>query len=108
MAIEIVIPADEIYTPQWEPSDCSVLENDDGRIQVFCHFSQRTIAYAESVEEANAFLLHVHLQSARVEIQKDPTSPLARTWPAPKIAPMVSRLKEMGFENLADENMLFS
>jgi hypothetical protein len=52
MAIDLTILEHQFFDPCWEPDDCSVLETATGRLQLFCHFSQRIIAWVDSSDEA--------------------------------------------------------
>lgn len=52
MAIDLTILEHQFFDPCWEPDDCSVLETSSGRLQIFCHFSQRLVAWTDTKDEA--------------------------------------------------------
>ncbi|MFK0209205.1 hypothetical protein [Agrobacterium sp. NPDC090283] len=52
MTIDLTILEHQFFDPCWEPDDCSVLDTASGRLQIFCHFSQRLVAWVDSRDEA--------------------------------------------------------
>mgnify|MGYP006297460395 CR=1 FL=1 len=56
MAVRFDIPESAFADPSWEPTDCSVLTREDDRVDMYCHYSERRVAVADSVEEAEAAL----------------------------------------------------
>jgi hypothetical protein len=66
MAIDLFVPEFLFFTPRWEPSDCSVVKHEaSGRLQMFCHFSQRLVALVDTYEEAEVLLIRSKMRNAR-------------------------------------------
>ena len=60
MSVTFLLPKTKFTDPSWEPSDCSVIDTDGG-VAVLCNYSNKQVAIADTVEEADAFIKKARL-----------------------------------------------
>jgi hypothetical protein len=100
MAIDLFIPEFLFFTPRWEPSDCSVIDHpNSGRLQVFCHMSQRLVALVDTVDEADILMIRVGLRIRRFPATPYKDDDFMKTWFAPAIKSLLKSLENRGLKD---------
>lgn len=100
MAIDLFIPEFLFFTPRWEPSDCSVVDHPkSGRLQMFCHTSQRLIALVDTLDEADILTIRVALRIRRFPATPYKDDEFMRTWFAPAIKSLLKNLENRGLKD---------
>lgn len=99
MAIDLTILEHQFFDPCWEPNDTSVLDDASGRKKVFCHYSQRIIAWVDVITEAWIVINRARLGAILRDIKADNLGPddFLFTWYAPKIKVYRDYLREKGY-----------
>ncbi|TLX17078.1 hypothetical protein [Rhizobium sp. MHM7A] len=100
MAIDLFIPEFLFFTPRWEPSDCSVVDHPrSGRLQIFCHMSQRLVALVDTVDEADILMIRVGLRIRRFPATPYKDDDFMKSWFAPAIKSLLQSLEKRGLKD---------
>ena len=97
MAIDLLIPEFLFFTPRWEPNDCSVVDHPpSGRLQIFCHMSQRLVALVDTVDEADILMIRIGLRTRRFPATPYKDDAFMKSWFAPAIKALQQDLEKRG------------
>lgn len=97
MAVDLFIPEFLFFTPRWEPNDCSVVDHQQsGRLQIFCHMSQRLVALVDTVDEADVLMIRIGLRIRRFPATPYKDDAFMKSWFAPAIKSFLQSLEKLG------------
>lgn len=97
MAVDLFIPEFLFFTPRWEPNDCSVVDHpQSGRLQIFCHMSQRLVALVDTIDEADVLMIRVGLRIRRFPATPYKDDAFMKSWFAPAIKSLLQSLEKRG------------
>lgn len=100
MAIDLFIPEFLFFTPRWEPNDCSVVDHPKtGRLQMFCHMSQRLVALVDTVDEADVLMIRIGLRIRRFPVTPYKDDAFMKSWFAPAIKSLLENLDKRGVKD---------